>query len=160
MESANSRQCRRGNLNRIRRMMPAVAAVSAALAAASAANAANGTWTSLTSGLWSDTTKWSGGTVADGASSLADFSTLNITADTTVSLDSSRTIGLLKFADATTQSNQWTLDNNGNAANILTLDNGASKPVIPIGNGATPTGQLTPISAAIDGPNGFTKPGP
>src|SRR5438552_18860860 len=106
MESANSRQSRRQHVNRIRRIMPAVAAVSAVLAAAGAANAANGTWTSTTSGLWSDTTKWSGGIIADGASNLADFSTLNITADTTVSLDSSRTIGLLKFSD-TTQSNQW-----------------------------------------------------
>src|SRR6266480_4432971 len=102
MESATSRLGRRGHLNRIRRMMPAVAAVSAALAAAGAANAANGTWTSLTSGLWSDTTKWSGGTVADGASSIADFSTLNLAAGVTVNLDSARTIGQLKFADTTT----------------------------------------------------------
>src|SRR5438874_1038686 len=120
MESVNSRQNRRRNLDRIRRMMPAVAAVSAALAATGFANAASGTWTSTAGGLWSDTTKWSGGTIADGASNIADFSTLNLTGGATVSLDSSRTIGQLKFADTTTAFFNWILDNNANAANILT----------------------------------------
>src|SRR5438552_2042328 len=139
MESVKSRQGRRQHLNRIRRIMPAVAAVSAALAAGSAAHATNGTWTSTAGGLWSDTTKWSGGTVADGASGIADFSTLNLAAGATVSLDSSRTIGQLKFADITTPFFNWTLDNNVNAANILTLNNGAGQPIITVGTGTNAT---------------------
>ena len=37
--------------------------------------AQSGVWTSTASGNWSDTTKWSGGTVASGAANVADFST-------------------------------------------------------------------------------------
>ena len=83
--------------------------------------ATNGTWTDTTSGgLWSTTTNWSGGIVANGNSSIADFSTLDITADDTVHLDSARTIGELVFGD-TAPSNNWILDNNGNAANTLAM---------------------------------------
>jgi fibronectin-binding autotransporter adhesin len=122
--------------------------------------AANGTWNPIGftgangNGLWSTTTNWTGGIVADGASNLADFSTLNITADTTVSVDTPRTIGQLKFAD-TTQSNQWFVDNGGNSANVLTLNNGASQPIITV-NGAT---QITTISDILGGVNGFVKTG-
>src|SRR5206468_859950 len=86
----------------------AAAALLACAAAPRATFAANGTWnpTGFTGanggGLWSDTTRWTGGTVADGAGFLADFGTLNISADTTVNLDSSRTIGQLRFIDTTT----------------------------------------------------------
>ena len=92
-------------------------------AAASVASAAPGTYTQLTSGgLWGDTNNWSGGTVADGSGNLADFNTLNIAADNTVHLDSARTIGGLTFGDTTTATAAgWVIDNNGNAANILTL---------------------------------------
>src|SRR5207248_1491611 len=75
------------------------------LGAAPALAATNGTWTNTTSGgLWSDGTNWSGSIIADGQDGIADFSTLNITADDTVHLDSARTIGSLLFADATTAS--------------------------------------------------------
>lgn len=48
----------------------------------------NGTWTNATTGgLWSATGNWSGGTVADGQDGIANFSTLDITADNTVHLD-------------------------------------------------------------------------
>src|SRR3954452_13728763 len=144
---------------RLRRIMPAIAAASAALAVTHAANAASASWSFLGSGAWGTASNWAGGNPADGASSIADFSKLNITADQTVSLDSSRTIGQLLFADATTQSNQWTLDNGGNAGNVLTLNNGASQPVITIGNGTT-VGQITTISAVLAGTNGFIKNGP
>jgi autotransporter-associated beta strand protein len=137
-------------------MMPAVAAAGALLAIENAARATNGTWTFLNNGTasWSLASNWASGVIADGASGTADFSKLNITQDMTVNLDSSRTIGQLLFGD-TTQSNQWTLDNNGDAANVLTLNNGASQPVINI----TTTNQLTTISAVIAGTNGLSKTG-
>src|SRR5689334_14389750 len=69
----------------MRVIMPAaVAAAGATLGAVSVAHAASGTWTTAGSGLWSDTSKWSGGTVANGSGSIADFSTLNLAADATV----------------------------------------------------------------------------
>src|SRR2546429_8821974 len=50
----------------------------------------------------------------------ADFSTLDLTADNTVHLDGARTVGTLKFGD-TPPSHNWIIDNNNNAANVLTL---------------------------------------
>ena len=144
--------------------MPAVAAVSAALAIGQSVNAGtNGTWSPTGfagngTGTWSISTNWVGGSIADGASAIADFSTLNITSNSTITLDSSRTLGQLKFAD-TTQSHQWTLDNAGNTGNVLTLDNGASQPVITVGNGAV-AGQNVTITSVIAGTNGFIKNGP
>ncbi|BCU79763.1 autotransporter-associated beta strand repeat-containing protein [Luteolibacter sp. LG18] len=121
------------------------------------ARAADGTWTTLTSGgLWSDTANWSGGTVADGSGSTANFNTLNITADNTVHLDGARTLTNLIFGDTTTSSaGSWILDNNGNAANILTL--AGTTPTITVN--ALGTGKSATISAVIDGTTGFTKVG-
>ena len=127
----------------------AVIAVVAACLFPSPANSANGTWTQLNSGLnWSDPLNWSGGTIANGAGFIADFSTLNITAPTTVILDSARTIGQLRFQDATTADNNWTLDNGGVATNVLTLDNGASQPIISALNR---TATIVPVLAGSNG---------
>ena len=104
-----------------------------AWSAARPALAVNGTWIDTTSGgLWSTTTNWSGGTVANGINGIADFSTLNITADDTVHLDSSRSIGQLKFGD-TTGSNNWILDNNGTSSNFLSFA-GSVSPQITVNN--------------------------
>src|SRR4051812_23909865 len=84
--------------------------------------AANGTWVVNNTGLWSTPGNWLANTVASGIDATADFSTVNITADRTVHLDSARTLGTLTFGDATLASNNWLLDNNGNALNIITLD--------------------------------------
>ncbi len=125
-----------------------------ALPAGRSAGAGNGLWTDTTSGgLWSATSNWSGGLVANGINITADFSTLNITADDTVHLDSARTIGGLYFGD-TTPSNNWILDNNGNPSNVLTLTASA---------GATPFFQVNndtaTISVGLGGSQGFLKLG-
>ena len=107
-------------------------AVLAAGMMAGQTNAANGVWISTTDqSLWGTPSNWSGGTIADGAGALADFSTVDITTGTTVNLDTPRTIGQLKFQDLTS-SNGWILANNGTAANVLTLNNNASQPVIDV----------------------------
>src|SRR5437016_3927790 len=93
--------------------------------------AGNGTWVQDSSGTWSNASNWLSG-VADGARSIADFSTINITADRIVTLDSSRSIGQLLFRDNTTASNNWTLTSSGGA--VLTMDNGASQPLINVIN--------------------------
>src|SRR5438128_2143236 len=86
----------------------------ALLATAHFGKAASGTWTQTTSGgLWSDITNWNSGSgpIADGLDSTADFSTIDITADDTVHLDSVRTIGNLIFGDTDTSTPaNWILD--------------------------------------------------
>ncbi len=127
----------------------------ATLAAAASAHAAN-TWTNpATGGLWSTSTNWDTVPV-DGVTGTANFSTLNITADNTVHMDGAHTLNSLSFADATTVSNNWILDNNGNAANILTLD--GTTPTITV-TGSTATAGFATISAEIAGTVGLTKAG-
>jgi autotransporter-associated beta strand protein len=109
----------------------------------------SGVWTNNASGNWGTSNNWSGGTVANGASRIADFSTINITANQTVTLDSARTIGGLRFGD-TTGAQTWTLA----GANPLTLDGGgANVPLIAV-NQNTAT-----ISTPLSGSYGFTKTG-
>jgi hypothetical protein len=60
------------------------------------AHAAGGSWFVDANGSWSDPTKWTGGTVADGAGNSATFN-VNITANRTTTLDSARTMGGARF---------------------------------------------------------------
>ncbi|HEY5909509.1 MAG TPA: LamG-like jellyroll fold domain-containing protein [Verrucomicrobiae bacterium] len=110
---------------------------------------ASGVWTNDASGTWGDTNNWSGGLIANGVSRFADFSTIDITADRTVTLDNARTIGGLRFGD-TVGSQNWTLA----GANTLTLDGGSPNvPTIAVKqNTAT-------ISTPLAGTYGFTKTG-
>lgn len=111
----------------------------------------SGTWVSDASANWGDTPRWSGNVVATGAGQTADFSTINITGNRTVTLDSSRTIGTLKFSD-TSGSQTWTITNNG--VTSLKLETGSSSsPSIVVTNTVT-------IGAAVTGTNGFIKSGP
>ena len=126
-------------------------AVLAAGMMAGQTNAANGVWISTTDqSLWSTPSNWSGGTIADGAGALADFSTVDITTGTTVNLDTPCTVGQLKFQDLTS-SNGWILANNSAAANVLTLNNNASQPVIDVLN------QSLTVSLSLAGAAGFRK---
>jgi autotransporter-associated beta strand protein len=121
------------------------------------ASAASGIWTHTTSGgLWSATGNWSGGTVADGSGSTADFNTIDITADNTVHLDASRSLAILIFGDLDTATAAgWILDNDNNAANLLTL--AGTAPTITVN--ALGTGKDATIGAVIDGASGLTKDG-
>jgi autotransporter-associated beta strand protein len=114
------------------------------------AGAANGTWTADADGNWSDASKWSGGAVASGAGFTADF-TLNTSANRTVTLDSSRTIGTLRFGSASGRT--WTLESGGGST--LTLETITGTPVILVTNTATAV-----IATPLAGGNGFTKSGP
>lgn len=126
-------------------------------AAAGGARAADGTWTNLTSGLtWANTAGWAGGTVADGSGFTANFNTLNITADTTVRVNTTRTIGNLTFGDTDgTSAAGWVLDNNATAANALNLAGGT--PTITVGAlGGT---KVVTITGVVTGQLGLTKTG-
>src|SRR5690606_27844344 len=96
--------------------------------------------------------------VASGIGAQSSFDLLDITADVTVRLDSSRTIGSMIFADldpATAAG--WIIDNNDNPANVLTLATEAGSPAITVN--ALGTGKEVTISAALAGTGGFTKAG-
>lgn len=112
---------------------------------------ASGTWISDASGVWSETGRWSGGAVATGAGQTANFSTINITANRTVTLDTARNIGTLRFGD-TSGNQSWAITNN--AGSVLTLDTGsATPPALVVTNTAT-------LAAPLAGTNGFVKSGP
>jgi autotransporter-associated beta strand protein len=108
--------------------------------------AADGTWTNNASGDWSVGSNWSGGTAADGANFTATFGDV-ITADRTITNDSSRTIGNITAADAT---HNYTITNN-----TLTLDVTAGSPTINV----TSNGRTLTIISAIAGSDGLQKSG-
>ena len=112
---------------------------------------ANGVWNMDASGNWSDTNNWSGGAVGSGAGFTADFSTIDITADRTVTLDASRSIGTLKFGD-TSGTQSWILAPSVGSALTLDTGTGGSPSVVVNQNTAT-------ISAPLAGTAGFTKSG-
>ena len=124
-----------------------------AFAITSTALATNGTWSNLTTGgNWSTPNNWTTLQVATGIDGLADFSTLSITADNTVHLDSARTIGGLKVGD-TTPSNNWIIDNNTIVTNVLTLSTSTGSPLITVDN------QSAALTMAVAGTQGFIKSG-
>jgi autotransporter-associated beta strand protein len=112
---------------------------------------ASGTWTNPAGGLWGTGGNWLSDIVATGSGSTADFNTLDITGDTTVDLDSPRTIGNLVFGDTDTLSAAgWTL-----TGNILTL--AGTTPTITVN--ALGDTKTVAISAAVAGSAGLTKDG-
>jgi autotransporter-associated beta strand protein len=112
----------------------------------------SGTWTSDASANWGDTSRWSGNVVASGVGQTASFSTINISANRTVTLDTSRAISTLRFSDITATFFNWTITNS--ADSTLTLNSGsAASPAIVVTNTAT-------LAAPLAGTNGYTKSGP
>jgi autotransporter-associated beta strand protein len=119
----------------------------------------NGVWIRATSdGLWSANTNWQEGIVASGIGNTGDFSTLEIEGSIAVHLDSPRTVSNLIFGDSDIASpGTWLIDNNGNAANVLTLAVAGGSPTItvnPLGVGA-----VAQLDVTIAGTAGLTKLG-
>ena len=79
------------------------------------------------SGNWSASSNWTSSVIADGATFTATFQR-DITAARTVTVDTMRTIGNLVFQDTVATIFNWILARS--LTNTLTLDNGASKPLI------------------------------
>jgi autotransporter-associated beta strand protein len=109
------------------------------------------TWLNPAGGSWADAANWLGGAIGSGAAITADFSSLDLGADATVTLDGARTLGNLWFGDSA-PSHNWTLT--AGSAGPLTLDNGASQPLIAVNN------STTTIAAVLAGSNGLAKGGP
>ncbi len=119
----------------------------------------DGTWIADADGNWSDAGNWEDGVVADGTSATADFATLNISAPRTVTLDASRTIGNLEFADISGE-NGWILGpealdaaSETESGNLLTLARIGGRPTIDVENGTVA------IQRRLGGVQGFIKEG-
>ena len=108
-------------------------------------------WITAANGYWSDlpvdAVNWQDGLVGNGSGIPADFSTVTLAADTTVTLDGDRTIGSLLFADGGNQFD-WTLD----GSSQLTL--AGTAPSIAVGN------QSATVATALAGSQGLVKTGP
>jgi autotransporter-associated beta strand protein len=118
----------------------------------SLAHAQNGTWNLDLNGTWDNPANWLGNTIADGTSSLADLSTLDITANRTVTLDTARSIGHLKFGD-TSGSQSWTIVTNGITDVALTLVTVSGAPTITVNNNTATNRHI------LSGTQGFVKLG-
>lgn len=110
----------------------------------------NGVWSDPAGGVWLTASGWNGGTIASGADKTADFSTLNLTANATVTLAGPLTLGGLTFGD-TTPSHDWTLAASG--AGQLTLSVTSGTPTITVNN------RTATISTVIAGSQGLLKLG-
>ena len=111
--------------------------------------AASGTWTNRNGGSWTNAANWNATTIADGSGNTANFTTLNLSSDVTMTLDGPRTIGNLNFDDQNSTKHNWSL--NAGSGGPLTLA------------GSTPTftvlSATTSVSVAIGGTAGLTKAG-
>jgi autotransporter-associated beta strand protein len=121
-------------------MLQVVAATLLAAGSAAPSHADSGVWTNANGGLWSDPANWNGGVVADGSDWVADFSTADPASDIAIHLDSPRILGSLLFGDTDTNTAAgWTLDNNGDRANVLTFAGTTTNTVGALGAGKTVT---------------------
>ena len=130
------------------------------LAAGNPCWAATFTWTKLSggnaSGSWSTQANWTGATLPTTTNDTVDFNTLDITANSTVTLDGNRSVNSLNFADASTATAaNWIINAGSPSTSTLTL--GGASPTINVTNLAG--GEAAVINAVIGGTSGFTKTG-
>ena len=108
------------------------------------------TWSNPAGGSWPIPGNWLNGNVGQGTDMVADFSTLELTADATVTLDGALTIGGLKFGDTTPSHNWWLATGTGGP---LTLQVTSGSPLIHVAN------QAATIGTALAGTVGLAKSG-
>jgi fibronectin-binding autotransporter adhesin len=120
----------------------------AALASPKLASAQSGTWTAAagSTGLWSGSTNWSGGIVANGSGNTATF-TNNSSGTSTTTLDSNRMIGGITVSSTGVRA----IDGPGFT---LTLATGSGTPTL-----SGTTNSALGITAVIAGTQGFRKTG-
>jgi glucosylceramidase len=115
-----------------------------------------GRWQADAAGLWNDASKWSSFTPA-GGTVVADFSTIDISADRTITLNVPVSLPAMVFGDTQTSSaGGWILDNQGSLSNQLTLT--GSTPTITVNT--LGSGKAAIIQAEITGSTGLRKSGP
>ncbi len=97
----------------------------------------SGIWSNPAGGSWANSADWSGGVIADGTDSTADFSQLDLTADAVLTLDGARTIGNLIFGDISPDHN-WSLG--PGTGDPLTLAVSTGVPTVTVNNQAATLG--------------------
>jgi autotransporter-associated beta strand protein len=120
----------------------------------------NGSWLrALSGGLWSDNANWQEGIVASGIGNTASFNTVELVDDNAVQLDSPQIIGNLVFGDSDPGSTgNWIIDDNGIAANTLTLAVAGGAPTVTVN--ALGADAAARLAAPLAGTAGLTKIGP
>ena len=113
--------------------------------------AQNGTWINPNGGSWSNPANWQGGTIANGTDNTADFSTLTLSADATITLDGAQTVGNLIFGDLAGAHN-WFL-NTGTGGPLTLSVSATPSPAITVNN------QTTTIGAILAGTQGVSQNG-
>jgi autotransporter-associated beta strand protein len=112
----------------------------------------SGVWINPGGGSWRGGNNWSGSFIADGTDAAADFSTLSLSANSSVTLDGPRTVGTLVFDDLNPATkHNWTLGTGSGGP--LTLAVSIGTPGIAV-NSATNI-----ISAVVASGQGFNKTG-
>ncbi len=108
-------------------------------------------WNNPAGGSWANAANWD--SLPNSIDAIADFSTLDIVSDATVTLDSATTftVGSLLFGD-TAASNNWIV-NAGSPAGTITLAVASGSPTISVAN------QTVTINTTLAGTQGFTKTG-
>ena len=119
-------------------------------AGAFSAQAQSSVWNNTAGGSWAAQPNWSGGIIANGTNAVADFSSLALTADATVTLDGTQTVGSLIFGD-TSASHNWFLNPGNNGALIL-ADTNAVRTI-------TVNNQTATITGLLGGSSSLTKLG-
>ena len=109
------------------------------------------TWLNISGGSWNVPGNWN--SLPNAIDAIADFSTLDIAANATITLDNSAgfTVGSMLFGDAT-PSNDWTV-NAGTPAGSIMLAVTTGSPTINVVN------RTATIGAVPTGTQGFTKTG-
>lgn len=107
-------------------------------------------WANTSGGSWMTDSNWQNLLIGDGSAKTCDFSTVNISGDQIVTLDGPRTIGNLRFGDAT-PSHNWTLATG--SGGVLTLQSETGFPFIEVVN------QRTAISTILAGFQNWVKSG-
>jgi autotransporter-associated beta strand protein len=110
-------------------------------------------WTNASGGSWQSSNNWTGSDCHNGIDVVADFSTLNLTADATVTLDGKVTVGKIVFG-GTTPGSGWSLAGGKDGVLNLRVSPGAPAPCISV-NSANAT-----LNADLTGNQGFVKDGP
>jgi fibronectin-binding autotransporter adhesin len=115
------------------------------------ARAQNGTWINPNGGSWANSANWLGGVIAQGTDNTADFSTLSLSADATVTLDGAQTIGALIFGDKAGAHN-WIL-NTGTGGPLTFSVSANPTPMITVSN------QTATVDVALAGTQGLSQSG-
>jgi autotransporter-associated beta strand protein len=118
----------------------------------SSTDQAAATWTNASGGSWQTGGNWTGSSAINGADVTADFGTLNLAGDATVTLDGNVAVGNMVFGDTTPGSN-WLLSTGTEGLLTLQVSPNAPAPCIAVNN------QTTTLSANVTGSQGLTKSG-